>query len=252
MELALSHNNQIVEFPMLPITAGITTNRLNSFKSDDPGARGRINILQDLTGAKCHGQLIPNHGVSIPKFITRWADETAHGDATIYGNEEIGYLVMVHCSWITLSKDILFRIFRKLETTGFWNLGNVQAFIYPGICQACYEVGLDVLNKLMRGDICTVPYFQYLDNDKWLLNLSGYIRAILITGININDNIKTIPTCSAHSIMEVTQRPVFFSYRARQDCERNAIFAKLPDDDKLIFSTTGDCPYVLIWALPKK
>ncbi len=246
----LKEGATIIEFPISPIMAGITTTLFGDFRPENLDTERRIKVLQELVGASCHGQLIPDHGTKIAKFITGCADEAAIGDAVIYGNDKIGYLAIVHCSWITLSKGILYKTIERLDKINFWDFGqSPQAFIYPGICQLCYEVSHDVVKELLFGNIYNHPYFQFIDKHHWLLNLSGYIRHQLIEIVMRPQGIRTIATCSAHS--RNYDQYLFYSHRARQEKERNAIFAKLPDDDKLIIATTGDCPYVIFWALPK-
>lgn len=246
----LKCDNQIVSFPNLPITAGVTTNLMGDFKSTNPGSEERIKNLQNITYANCHGRLIPNHGTDIVKFIPQHTDESFHGDACIYGNDQIGYLCLVHCSWITLKKGIIYLSLKKINQLGCY---PQKAFIYPGICQICYEVDSllrDKFNLIHNYGAC----FKSLRKDHWLLDLYNLISGIL-TEHGISSGINTIASCSAHSTMEVTaikvKQPAFFSHRARQDERRNAIFAKLPGDDKLIISTTGDCPYVIFYCLPK-
>jgi hypothetical protein len=252
MELGLSHDKQVVLFPNLPITAGITTNLMGNFKSTAPGSESHIKILQHLTGTNCHGQLIPNHGTDISRFITGMTNEAVVGDATLYGNEQIGYFALIHCSWKTLGKFIISKAVTRMISYFSIVPNSMCAFIYPGICKTCYEVGPEVTNRLLNEQ--SKHFFQQISETRCLFDLSSYIQQqLMFVGINMN-RVYTTPTCSAHSTMEVTsikvKQPSFFSYRARQDSGRNAIFAKLPNDDKLILSTTGDCPYVILYALP--
>ena len=251
----LKYDKQIVKFPNLEITAGITSNVMGSFRSDDSDSENRIKRLKAITNTSYYGQLIPNHNTEISKFSVERHDQTASGDAVIYGNKQIGYIVIIHCSWITLAKEIIYLTLKRLHDTEFCDFGKLQAFIYPGICQSCYEVGPDVREKLMSGNIYQNPYFQFLSKNKWLFNLSSKIRSTLISNMIKPEYIQTISSCSAHTRFPVDgsvveDNYVLYSHRARQDTARNAIFTKLPEDDKVILTTTGDCPYVILYALP--
>ncbi len=256
MKLDLS-NTEIIKFQNLSISAGVTTTLLGNFKPGSPNLRQHIRTLQDLTNTNCYTQLIPEHKTKIPRFITtNHANKSTTGDAIIYGNKKIGYLCLIHCSWITLSENILYHAFEQLDRIGFWHYGHeLNIFIYPGICKTCYEVGDAVTDELLSGNIYSHPHFQFLEKGRWLFDIAAYIKHGIMN-MTVCKRLMTIPTCSAHSRFEDTNSKIdyegylFYSYRARQDIKRNAIFAKLPKDDRLIFSITGDCPYILLYALP--
>jgi len=252
----LKHDNRIIEFPHLSITAGITTTLMGDFKSSSNNVGKHIEILKNIYGAKYHKQLVPVHGTDKKSFTTGNGNESKEGDIVIYGNENIGYLCIVHCSWITLAANIFDDVLDALNKISFWFLKPQQkTFIYPGICQICYEVSKDVANKLVIGSVLHNQNFELLDVDHYLLNLSGFIRTRLIK-MGVGPDITTIPTCSAHTRFSDTtslignEGHLFYSHRARQEKERNVIFAKLPGDDNLITTTTGDCPYVIFYSPP--
>lgn len=254
MKLDLSHYG-IIEFPHLPIMAGITTNLMGDFKTGSYDIKKRIEVLQNIYGVKYCKQLVPVHKINVVNFTTDSGDELKHGDAMIYGNEGVGHLCFVHCSWITLAADILDNVMYALEKKDFWCFSSKQkVFIYPGICQSCYEVGEEVIDKLYYED--DHPHFEFIGNNKFLFNLSGYIRTELIEGGINSQSISTIPACSAHTNLSDTTSltacngSIFYSHRARQEKERNAIFARLPGDDNLIIATTGDCPYLIFYSPP--
>lgn len=254
-ELVLCQNAEIASFINLPIIAGITTSRLGNFHSDEPNIEDNYRTLLKKFNCSSFVQMVPNHGENVLNPSNYYCGDSANfldGDGIIYGDSTAGYLALAHCSWKTLAEDIIEKTAKHLYLWTMKPIENFSAFIYPGICQDCYEVGADVYDKFSGYERFCKPHSK----EKWLMNLAGIIQQKLISNGILPKNIISVEFCSAHSTLAqlncskqfgFSDEPVLYSYRRRCDEKRNIIFASLPGWPCLVSSTTGDCPYVIFY-----
>ena len=243
-------NKGIVLLEKNPVLFGISTREYGSFRASDLFFKAKLEAIKLSTETEYYSFVKAEHS-TITHRVKGNSNEMFDGDAITYRSEK-GFLALVHCSHITLGKNILQESFSALP--GF---KNIHAVIYPGICQNCYEVQKDVYDKFVKESYKTnFRHFCKNGIDHWLLDLRGLINTQLLElGLN-NENIISFDMCSAHSSLpEVdteiltprTTETSFFSYRKRKEMNRNLVFARLTSSKRLICANTGDCPYVLFY-----
>jgi hypothetical protein len=251
MKIDLLENGEVIRFNGLPIIAGVTTTRFGNFRSSDLNFKKRTEELAEFFEAELYSVLVPNHGTIIKTGYSRNGNEALVGDCIIYLDGLGGVLALIHCSWATLSKGILENSLAIYSEMARGIVGETKAFIYPGICEKCYEVDDLVLNSFKDYD-----RKSFVDGKKGHYNfsLSNCILNRLKRQGFSEKNLQIGYTCSAHQIFYEKQSLlvrefVFYSYRARKEMERNAVFVKIPGDNRLLLSSTGDCPYVILYKL---
>lgn len=115
---------------------------------------------------------------------------------SLYDGEK-NILGIFHCGWKGLKNKILSGAVKGFKSMGS-KVNNIQAVIYPHICQDCYEVGEELTNYFNQGSI------KYI-NKKYYLSLQGEIKSQL-SGLGI-EKINCTDYCTRH------QPDLFHSYR---------------------------------------
>ncbi|PLX27927.1 hypothetical protein C0583_01670 [Candidatus Parcubacteria bacterium] len=224
-----------------PVKIGITTRDAGNFRMSDKNFwinMFNISNHRAIQSGKFNF-MKPEHETRIRSIKENNIDHFS-GDGLFYKHQD-RFVAMIHCSHITISKGIIFKTFNNIKS--FVSIDKLNAFIYPGICQDCYEVREDVIQKFQDHSKCFKNHKS--DSSKKMMDIAKIIHEqVFKSGIH-DKNINTIKTCSAHTVISYT--PAFYSWRARKETSRNLIFVKLPNSEKLLCSNTGDCPYLFLY-----
>jgi copper oxidase (laccase) domain-containing protein len=145
-------------------------------------------------------------------------------------NTHFSFASLVHCGRMGISDKIIPKTMDNIQKLGV-KAGQVRVGLWTGICQACYEVGPEVL-KTMRG-YCHPPFFiKNKKKDTWQLDLASIIRKQLEQYGIWPSQIEESGVCS-YCYLDSNHKPVFYSRRRafhqnQQDLEkRNGIFMRL-------------------------
>lgn len=250
---ALSQDGNVVSCDEKKIQVGITTIRWGDFRfyGNENKHNQKLGEIRRMIRVKNYIRIIPRHNSNVIYLDEKLnTDKIIEGDAIIYNPDQWIFLAMIHCSWMTLRDNIIENCFKKLSQPN-----ELKALIYDGICSDHYEVGQDVVSSFTLKDEEYKKYFTG-NGGKKHFDLSGLIRGKLIASGFLAKNIINMEICSLHSrfsdfsnhhFYRQDQNRAFYSYRRFGDVERNLIFTKLKDIDFFIASTTGNCPYVILY-----
>ena len=259
----LSHGDSIIFSKLIGRNIGLTTTVYGHAGPENNSAVEKL--MESVNTDKCV-QMLPNHGTDIVSIVPEDLGSTrpVDADGIVYGSESVGFIGFFHCSWMTLSQEILREGLKQLLFWSIKSVSDIQAIIYQGICTSCYEVGIDVLEEFTQGETEAKQrrYLRFFLNGKkpgkYQLDLLGLIQGKLLSSGIVQSNIRTIELCSHHHRfcdlnMQSTGWNIDYllsSYRRAQknneSNNRNIIYAKLTNDNTVITGLTGNCPYVIL------
>lgn len=248
----LSQDEKIVSCGDKQIQIGITTTKFGDFRLNGHPDKHhqKLESISRIIHVKNYLRFIPQHSPGVIRLDKKLNNNKIFDcDSVIYCPDQWLFMAMIHCSWITLLKRIIENSFEKIDKPE-----NLTAVIYHGICQDHYEVKQDVVRAFTREKESYQQHF-FDNNGKIHLNLSGLIQEKLLESGIRQKNIKNIKICSSHSAYKdfsdlnsrFNPNRAFYSLRFFGDAKRNLIFAKLNGYDFFIASTTGNCPYVILY-----
>ena len=134
-----------------------------SFGLDDPNTRGRW--LRALEGKSPSSWVMPKqqHGAVVLRNFTvtdrleNFCDGLASNDRSlgiaVFSSDCPGLILVsqdsfaiAHCGWRGIAAGIVRNVVNAICLDDYSNVGTLAAFIGPGICQNCYEVGQEVIS----------------------------------------------------------------------------------------------------------
>ncbi len=113
----------------------------------------------------------------------------------------------LHAGWRGSVCDIAGQGVRKMTELGA-TPASIRAAIGPCIRSCCYEVSCDVYSAALECDAMLGVYFQEKGNGKYMADLIGLNRALLIRAGLSAENIDADPPCTC------CNDDIFFSHRA--------------------------------------
>ncbi|STY26481.1 Laccase domain protein yfiH [Legionella taurinensis] len=118
-------------------------------------------------------------------------------------------IAAIHAGWRGLVNGIVENTVQAMQSQP----ADLMAWIGPGICQSCYEVGDDMRSQFKSRYDFSLPAFQKKDS-KWLADLPGLAALVL-------ENL-SIPTVSKSNLCTFEQKNDFYSYRREPQTGRMA------------------------------
>ncbi|MCK4539595.1 polyphenol oxidase family protein [Candidatus Parcubacteria bacterium] len=254
----LSQDGKAITFSDENIFFGLTTTQFGDFSSKNGNTEKNQkkikNLAKEAWASSCL-HIIPRHD-SAMSLINEANDEflSFERDALLYQDKKMpeNHIGIIHCSHITLADMIIEWTMPYVKLALDKKIENLKALIYSGICQDCYEVGLDVFGAFSQNHGYQKFFKKNGKPKKYQFNLAGLIGYKLMESGIAADNIKLLNICSHHNTFgnftnNGDDRNILFSHR-RQEMERNLIFCKLQEHDVLLTATTGNCPYTILYA----
>lgn len=117
-------------------------------------------------------------------------------------------IALVHCGWKSLVAGIVEKTLNGMRLEYNVNPTNLKAYIGPGICQACFEVGMPVAMQFENT-------YQGADG-KYRVNLHSVIVQKLVSSKLIDKNVEWSKECTKHTTYQNKQgqeKPKYFSFR---------------------------------------
>ncbi len=148
----------------------------------------------------CDGYVTKERGVTL-------GVKTADCVPILLWDSENSVCAALHAGWRGSVCDIAGEGVRKMTELGA-NPAGIRAVIGPCIRNCCYEVSEDVYSAALECDVMLGAHFHEKENGKYMADLVGVNRALLIRAGLSDNNIDADPPCTCcHSDM-------FFSHRA--------------------------------------
>ncbi len=233
------------KLPHPEINTGITTNSCGDFGLySQPGEQECLqnSRVMEVMNNNCFLKIIPEHKDSIHTCgeIT-FEENYSRGDALIWQDVGDGarpilmsntadcpiltikgkkVLAIIHSGRKGTELKIVNKVLRVLEEEYFQKPENLKCFLWPGICQLCYELEKDLVQNFPEESIA-----KFKNNGKVNLDLQGSIIKQLIKGRISPQNFFTLNYCSKHSTEG--GEPLFFSFRREKTQKRNLVFISL-------------------------
>lgn len=244
-------NRKIVEFDTLGVISGFTTRSMGNYHSRSPELPKIIQQVKNYCMADSAKLLIPIHDTNIHFVGNEKGDVFAPAsDALVSIGRDESLASLVHCSRLTLAKDIIRNVLIGITSIRSDYLGKLRAFIFPGISAPMYEVSAEVRSQFLQDRY--EPYFRRSREEDWLMDLAGIIRAELLHYEVSDQSIRTLSNfCSAQTRFiddGFSDKFIGFSYRARSEKERNLVFVKHPQQRVVLGCNTGDCPVLILYT----
>lgn len=134
------------------------------------------------------------------------------------------WVAIVHSGWKGTLDEIVVKTIEEARLKLAIDKENMIAVIGPGIEKCCFEIGLDVAEKMK------VKFPQYVlkkSDEKYLADLKGMIGKSLLDYGVLYDNISVVPLCTC------CRQDLFFSHRGSNGkTGRMAGIIKLKGDAK--------------------
>jgi YfiH family protein len=126
-----------------------------------------------------------------------------------YTDQQHSFLALVHAGWKGIQNKIALKMLQRVVERYQVHMNQIQMLVGPHIQSCCYEVGLDLLDKIPQSPYKNIENRFYLDLKQWL------IQDLVEGGLET----KQISHCAICT--KCHTNPSFYSYRNQHKKERN-------------------------------